>query len=182
MITNEQIRQIVEESSSKGFNVSVRDICFVILKDVFEDSMLAYKSLFGNDSDFDSAYLPAYERTASIEYLKMCIPSIMDASKDEGKQEYKDITFDENKEEIIKLIEKTKQAELEGKIEVEKSLKIQADLRCKLNDKFKVQEEDRDQMIIVNTKYTGVCEFCGHEVEKMTKEIAMKKFNLIEKD
>jgi hypothetical protein len=90
-----------------------------------------------------------------------------------------DITFDENKAEIIKLIKETQKALEEGKIKSADALKIQADLRVKLNDKFSVKDESQDSLVVVNMKYNSVCS-CGRELYIPTKEDLMQQYNLIE--
>lgn len=184
MITNEQIKKIIDKCKNKGYDISVRDISFVILCNQFDDSLIAYKCLFGNDKDYNQDYLVAYERTSAITFLKTYIDMISEEGKKKGKKKYKDVTFDENKEEIIKLIEDTQQAFKNGEIKASDALKIQADLRVKLNDKFNVQEEVKEQMVVVNAKYNDICSYCGHEISRrpISKEEAMEMYNLVEKD
>ena len=61
-------------------------------------------------------------------------------------------------------------------------MKIEADLRVKLNDKFNVQSDTKEQLVVVRQKFDAVCS-CGREVSRrpMTKEEAMEMYNLIEK-
>ena len=72
-----------------------------------------------------------------------------------------DISFEENKAEILNLIKATKQAFENGEIEAKDALKIEADLRVKLNDKFSVTEDVKDQIVVVNQKYDAICGRCG---------------------
>jgi hypothetical protein len=67
----------------------------------------------------------------------------------------------------------------DGKIDIKDALKIQADLRVKLNDKFSVKEDVKEQVVIVNRKYNSVCS-CGRELYIPTKEDLMEQYNLIE--
>ena len=54
------------------------------------------------------------------------------------------------------------------------------DISVKLNDKFSVSEEVKEQLIYVNAKYNAICE-CGRELYIPTKEDLMKEYNLVEK-
>jgi hypothetical protein len=77
----------------------------------------------------------------------------------------------------------TEDAIAKGEVDKKDGLKILADLSVKLNDRFSVQAEVKDQIVIVEQKYNDVCEYCQHEVARrtMTKEEAMKEYNLVEK-
>jgi hypothetical protein len=90
-----------------------------------------------------------------------------------------EITFEQNKAEIISLIKQTQDALANKEIEVKDALKIEADLRVKLNDKFSVSDTNQEQLVIVNCKYNAVCE-CGREIYIPTKEDLIKEYNLIE--
>ena len=79
------------------------------------------------------------------------------------------------------LLAKTQKALDDGLIEPKDGLKILADIRVKLNDKFKVQEQSKDRLIVVNTKYNNVCSHCGHEIFIPSKEQLMEEYNLVEK-
>ena len=94
-----------------------------------------------------------------------------------------DISFDENKAEMIKLIREAQEALDRGEIEAKDALKIQADLRVKINDRFGVKEDTQEQMVVLNPKYDAICPYCSHEVARkpISKEEAMEKYNLIEK-
>ena len=80
------------------------------------------------------------------------------------------------------MIKKTQDAVAAGEIETKDALKIEADLRVKLNDKFNVQSDTKEQLVVVRQKFDAVCS-CGREVSRrpMTKEEAMEMYNLIEK-
>ena len=95
-----------------------------------------------------------------------------------------DISFEENKAEIVNLIKATKQAFENGEIEAKDALKIEADLRVKLNDKFSVTEDVKDQIVVVNQKYDAICSRCGCEVARrpISKEEAMEMYDLVEKE
>ena len=54
-------------------------------------------------------------------------------------------------------------------------------ISVKLNDKFQVQGEVKEQLIVVNTKFNAICGSCGREIYIPTKEDLMEKYNLVEK-
>ena len=91
-----------------------------------------------------------------------------------------EITFEENKKEMERLLAKTQQAMDDGLVDPKDALKIMADIRVKLNDKFKVESKKQDRMIVVERKFSFVCPHTRRECYQLDKEFAMKKWNLIE--
>lgn len=167
----------------------MRDISYVLLCRHYEDRATAYRILFGLDADFNPDYAYTYDQTGAMNYLRGYID--LNLSDDaQGKKKKKklsvedDISFEENKAEIIRLIKQTQEELALGNIEAKDALKIQADLRVKLNDKFAVTEDAREQIVVVHQKYDSICGRCGTEVARrpISKEEAMEMYDLIEKD
>lgn len=183
MISNEQIKRTIEECAKANHIVNVRDISYALLCLHYEDSLVAYKCIFGNDYDYNQEYHNTYDQTATMSYLKTYVEfNLMNDKKKKTKSE--DISFEENKAEIIKLIKETQEALERGDIDAKDALKIQADLRVKLNDKFSVKDEIQDQVVIVSSKFDAVCGRCGAEVSRrpISKEEAMEMYDLVEKE
>ena len=189
MITNEQIRQTINDCAKAGYSVGMRDLSYVLLCRHYEDRATAYRILFGLDADFNADYAYTYDQPASINYLRDYVDFNLNTDDITKKKKKKvsyseDISFEENKAEILNLIKATKQAFERGEIEAKDALKIEADLRVKLNDKFGANEQVQDQIVVVQQKYDSICARCGTEIARrpITKEEAMKMYDLIEKD
>lgn len=182
MITNENIKETILEAQKKGYNISVRDIAYAILSMHIDDPAVVYKCLFGKDSDFSQEQHIIYDNTSATSYLKTLIEyTLIDKKKIKTGI---DISFEENKAEIINLIKETKEKEERGEIDAKQSLDLQTKLRVTLNDKFKVQSDNRSQVIFVSQKYDNeVCPYCQHEVSRrpMTKKEAMEEYDLVER-
>lgn len=173
MITNNKITDIIKALSEMGHSIRVRDISYILLCRSFEDETTAYKSLFGESAEIEKDY---YNKSAAIIALKKYMT-------DEFAWDSKDdITFEENKAYMLKLKAKTEKAMEAGEIDKKDALKILADISTKLNDKFGAKEEIKDQIVQISPKYDYICPRCQTEVARrpMTKEEAMKEFNLIE--
>ena len=80
------------------------------------------------------------------------------------------------------LLAKTQKALDDGIIEPKDALKIMADIRVKLNDKFKGEAKQQERTIIVEKKYSGVCEYCHHEIFIPTVEDLIKEYGLVKKE
>ena len=172
MITNYDIKKIIQDCNGNGHDVKVRDIAYVILCSYFEDATVASKAIYGDESGKDIEAIPHLTKYMEQHYLK---------KKKSGSSPDDELSFEENKAEMIKLINETKLAMDRDEVPKKDGLKILADLRVKLNDKFNVQDESKDSLVVVESKYNSVCEYCGHEIAVPTKEQLMSKYNLIEK-
>lgn len=183
MISNEQIKRTIEDCAKANHTISVRDISYVLLCMHFDDSLVAYKCIFGNDYDYNQEYHDTYDQTATMAYLKTYVEfTLLNDKKKKKKSE--DISFEENKEYMLNLKRQTEEAMACGEIDKKDGLKILTDISVKLNDKFNVSDSTQEQMVIVNNKYDAVCPSCGREISRrpITKDEAMEMYNLVEKE
>jgi hypothetical protein len=177
-LTIEKVGEILTAASTHGANLKVRDIAYVLLRRYFDDRSYAWRVCF-TDADYDEKTIDAYEEGTGYQYLKEVLMEVRDRG---GLLYDEDITFEENKAYMLKLKRDTEIAMEAGELEKKDGLKILSDLSVKLNDKFSVQNEVKDQMVIVEHKYNDICPYCQHEVasKPMTKEEAMATYNLKE--
>lgn len=183
MISNEQIKRAIEDCARANHTISVRDISYVLLSMQFDDSLVAYKCIFGNDYDYNQDYHATYDQTSTMTYLKSYVEfTLLNDKKKKTKTE--DISFEENKAYMLNLKRQTEEAMAAGEIDKKDGLKILSDISVKLNDRFSVKDETQDQIVIVNSKYDAVCSRCGAEVSRrpITKDEAMEMYNLVEKE
>ena len=84
---------------------------------------------------------------------------------------------------MLKLKEDTQKKMETGEISFKDGATILKDIAIKLNDKFDVKEEVKDQIVIVEEKFDAICPYCSHEValKPMSKIEAMEMYNLVEK-
>ena len=176
MVDNEQIKNIIKHFEDEdGANVRVRDIAYTLLSKMFADGKTAYLCLFGADG---------YEEYVADEMRDKLTQYMTDAgyirsfSTDDGTG---GISFEENRREMERLLAQTQQALDNGLIEAKDGLKIMADIRVKLTDKFKVESQKKDRMIVVEKKFSGICEYCHHEIYVPSEEELMEKYGLIKK-
>lgn len=171
---NEQIKKTIEHFKEYGETIRVRDIAYTLLSKMFADSKTAYQCLFGTEG-YDE-YADDEMRSKLEQYLSDA-GYIRSVSTDDDSGE---ITFEENKKEMERLLAKTQKAMEDGLVDPKDALKIMADIRVKLNDKFKVESKKQDRMIVVERKFDFVCPHTRHECYQLDKDFAMKKWNLIE--
>lgn len=189
MLKKSDFVKIINDCKASGYEVKVRDVMFCLLKNVVDDSEIIYNSLFGQGDDVK--FISNYEKSKPIKfldkYVKANYPNTDNKKKSNtngnNKEEitYDDISFEENKDAIIKMIAELKEKYNEGKIEYKDYAKIVADLRIKLNDKFGASEKsDEQRIVVVPQKCDFVCPKTRTECYQLKKEYAMELFGLIE--
>ena len=189
MISTEQVKQAIEDCKKAGHEIGIRDIAYVFLSKNFDDIRMPYRCLFGLDVDYNPDYAETYDKTGRVEYLKGYVETNFSDGTTSKKRRKKsggedvDISFEENKAEIIKLIQETKDKEASGELDAKESLNMQTKLRVALNDKFGAKEDVKDQVVIVNQKYDDLCPNCFSEVARrpLSKQEAMEMYNLVER-
>lgn len=176
MIDNEKIKETIDHFREEGKQIRVRDIAYTLLSKMF-DSKTAFQCLFFGDSTNYDDYTDDKIREELNTYLteQGFIKNVITDNDSDG------ITFNENKREMEMLLKKTQDSLDQGIIEPKDALKIMADIRVKLNDKFKVEAQKTERTIIVQKRYNSTCQHCGREIYIPSKEQLMEEFNLIEK-
>lgn len=173
---NEQIRDTIEHFKEEG-GIRVRDIAFTLLSHMFSDSKIAYQCLFNEKGDGFEEYLSDGMRDRLETYMteQGYIRSVSSDSDTGG------LTFEENKAAMEKMLVDIQRDMQSCLIEPKDAYARMTDIRTKLNDKFKVEAQKQDRMIIVEKKFDFVCPVTLKECYQLDKEDAMKKWNLIEK-
>jgi hypothetical protein len=172
---NEQIKKTIEHFKEIGETIRVRDIAYTLLSKMFADSKTAYQCLFGTEGYDD--YADDEMRSKLEQYLS-------DAGYIRNMSEDNDtgtITFEENRREMELLLKKTQQSMDDGLVDPKDGLKIMADIRVKLNDKFKVESKQQARYIVVQKRYNNVCPHCNREIYIPSKQDLMEEYNLTEK-
>lgn len=171
---NEQIKSTIYHFKEEGSDIKVRDIAYALLSRMFADRKTAYQCLFGADG-YDE-YVSSDMRGKLDEYLTNA-GFVRSFSTDGDTGE---ISFEENKSALTKMIADIEADMAVGLIEKKDGYARIADIRYKLNDKFKVEAAQKDRMIIVERKFDFVCPHTRRECYQLDKMDAMKKWNLIE--
>jgi hypothetical protein len=172
---NEQIKSTIDHFKEDGADIRVRDIAYALLSRMFADRKTAYQCLFGPDG-YDE-YVSSDMREKLDEYLtNEGFVRSFSTDLDTGE-----ISFEENKSALTKMIADIEADMAAGLIEKKDGYARIADIRYKLNDKFKVEAAKKDRMIIVEKKFSGICEYCHHEIYVPSEEELMEKYGLIKK-
>lgn len=172
---NEQIKKTIEHFKENGETIRVRDIAYILLSKMFADSKTAYQCLFGTEGYDD--YADDEMRSKLEQYMsdEGYIRSVSTDADTGG------ITFEQNRREMEILLEKTQQAMDDGLVDPKDALKIMADIRVKLNDKFKVESKQQARYIVVQKRYNNVCPHCNREIYIPSKQDLMEEYGLTEK-
>lgn len=171
----DELNRLIEDCKAVGFEVKMGDIIYALCVDDFKDKSIPYKTLF--DKNATDKEIRAYNKHKYTKFLKKYIDTnllhkeeaVSNNEETDVTQKYADMTFEENKDAMIKMIDELKVALDEGKIEYKDYAKMITDLRTKLNDKFSVSEKQDDQRVIVYKKYNDIC-ICGREIYRPTRD------------
>jgi len=166
MIGTNDIKDIINSLKTEGIEARVRDVAYLAMCDTFVDKALAAKVAYQDDEKPSNKVL-----SVLAEKLKpFGIGAVTTISKDE------------NREELLKLLQKIQDAERKGTIDPKDAIKIEADIRVKLNDKFNIEEEEgQKRIIVVPQKHDIICKWTSRECSAMpSKEACMKYYNLID--
>lgn len=173
MIRNEDIKDILKSARQKHKGVSERDIAFVVLCDALADKGMAYGLAYGESRDDADKHYACAAITALREVMRPFGIGVGDEDL---------ITRAENKTELIKLLPKLRELRERGEIEAKDAVKMEIDIRAKLNDKFDMEEADgQKRIIVVPQKHDIICPHTNRECSKMpSKEACMRYYALKE--
>lgn len=184
----EDINKIIADCKGIGYNVRMCDIAYAILSRNFKDITIPYTILYGKGGS--PVDIKKYDRHKNMKFLKRYISSNFEdrvtSSKGVEKTEsVDDLTFGENKEQLIKNLETIKKMKEKGELDAKDFIKLDIEIRTKLIDKFKVEDKQDEQRIIVYSKYDAICPYCHHEVKSKPAEEAIReikeKYDLVPK-
>lgn len=170
----EKIKQISDDSRAKGVIVKVRDVAYYVLKDAFGDPLTAYRAVI--EPTADAVEVTKYENGMVAKFVAEWAGQYVDVDYEELAQE---LTFEENKAALVKMLADINRLEKNGDIDHKDAIKMAADIRVKLNDKFAVQDDNKSQIVMVPPKYNKICPHTQRECYEQTKEYAMAQFHLI---
>jgi DNA repair exonuclease SbcCD ATPase subunit len=187
MINNDVLNQIIGMAKNEGIDAKVRDVCFSILSQHIEDKVVVFRCLFDSESKMPESQAEYYIKSKKVKSLDKIVSSYIKtpveriASK---KNKEHSISFDENLAYMLNIKKETEDAMKNGEMDKKDALKILADITVKLNDKFNVNEDVKEQMVVVSAKYDHICPVCSTEVSRrpISKEEAMEMYGLIEKE
>lgn len=165
-----EINNIIEHCKSMGYNLRVGDIVYIFALQGFKDKKVIYNALFGVGAtaaeveEYDtSKKMKALSKYLKTKYFKdMPVAGI-------GK-EYRDISFEENKEALIMRLDDIREMAKNGELKKSDAMRYEIEIRTRLNDKFAVNDKQDDSKVVVLNKYNDICPYCRHEIRTKTDE------------
>lgn len=185
---------IVADATKFGFtDVRIRDVAFAVLQNFLNDSFIAYMVAFPTESksqeEIDEYCQSPMQKFLQKRITKMLSPKqpkkettvvIQQPIPTQNEQSEDDISFEQNKAELLRLLHDIEEGKNNGSISDKDAIKLETEIRVKLNDKFKVVDKDDTQYIIVQPKFNHICDITRRECWLQTKEYAMQHWHLIE--
>lgn len=180
MITKEQIQDCIAFCEEQGYFIEESDIAYLLINREFKDRYKAYE--LTKSRGVPDEYVDNYDSSDKIACLRKYMnehwakrkESVINTESIEGA-----ITFEENRDALIRYLGEIQKLMDEKKIEPKDGMKMMTDIRLKLNDKFNIKEAQVEQRIIVQPKFNYVCQYTHKECWLMTEEWAKKQYHLI---
>lgn len=174
----QDVRDLVARGREKGYDVGLRDISYALLAHLYEDPLLAFRSIFGDVADVPFEDYAASEKAAYVSGEVVArIPAVQDAPAETREEKAapseEGMTYDEIKrgleEDLKALIALRDSVDAEGypTLEPKEMASVVgqiATIRVRLVEKFGTVNRNDEQRVVVMQKYDHVCPWCGHEV------------------
>lgn len=186
IITEEKRKECISYCSEKGYDITDRDISFVILSSIYKSANLAFDLLF--DRILATTW-NVYNSSPHIVLLKRYIKenwgvaeTLTDTNENVAQKVdaiSNEISFEENRDALVQYLRDIEKLMKDKKIDPKDGLKLMTDIRLKLNDKFNVKEQQVEQRIIVQPKFSHICEHTHRECWLQTQSFAMQHWHLI---
>lgn len=173
MLKKENIQLVLDSVRTEWGKADEKDIAFAILCDAIYDKTLAYRLAYKKSDKDASAF---YETPRFKKLLTALEPFGI------GTMDSESITKEENKSELLKMLSKIDSLLENGDLEPKDAIKMQTDIRVKLNDKFEMDESQKQKrIIVVPSKHDIVCPRTQMECNYWpTKKACMRHFNLVD--
>lgn len=172
MIKTDDIKIILDSVRGEWSKATAEDVAFAALCDIFEDKNFAYRIAYGKKGDGGTLYeTPRFKKMlAALEPFGVGVVNVAA------------ITKEQNKNDLIKLLERVQMLGESKAIDIKDALKMESDLRIKLNDKFEMEETQKQKrIIIVPSKHDIVCPHTNRECNFWpSKTACMKHYQLKE--
>lgn len=176
-ISIDDINKIITDCKGIGYSVRMSDIAYAMLSRMFKDVTIPYTILYGKGASEEE--IRKFDSDKNMKFLKKYMQSNFGVGNAERKEQEEggELTFGENKEQLIKNLETIKNMKERGELDAKDFIKLDIEIRTKLIDKFKVEDDKDEQRIIVYSKYDSICPYCHHEVKSKPAEEAIREIN-----
>lgn len=182
MITKEQIHDCIAYCDEQGYFIEESDIAYLLINREFKDRYKAYE--LTKSKDMPDEYVDNYDSSDKMTCLRKYMnehwlrrqeQTVINTEVDECS-----VTFEENRDALIQYLTEIQRLMNEKKIDPKDGMKMLTDIRLKLNDKFNIKEAQVEQRIIVQPKFSHICEYTRKECWLQSREFAMQHWHLIE--
>jgi len=169
----EDVKDIISFAEVNGYSAKVSDVSYIVLENTFSNKTLAYRALFNNTENNTEEHIKEYDKSEMIQCIKQYMFSnkyiITNDELDEIKNK-DNISAEENREGLIKLIGRIENAMDNGKMSQKDGIAKMVDIRSRLQSKFEMEKTNERTNIIIPPSYNAICPYCGHEVTAKTED------------
>ena len=176
-ITSDDMKRLRATMAHEWPDLRVTDVAFAVLCETFEDDAVAVAVAYREKAPANGEESKAFSPRAQA--LRKAVHQIVFGAV--GQEDT--ISKEENRSELIRMIDEIQAGMDNGEIEKKDGLKMIADIRVKLNDKFEIEErsEGRQRLIIVPQKRDMICRYTNRECMNWpTREACIRHYNIKE--
>lgn len=173
MLSNENINDIIKAARGTSDTANERDLAFLVLCDMYADKDAAFKVVYPERGGVTAAEYMTTDRIKAV--LTAARPFGV------GVEKGSSVSREENQEQLVRMLARIESAMDDGDIEPAQGLKMMADIRVKLQDKFDMDQSDDSQkhIIVVPQKHDYICPHTNRECSKMpSKDACMAYYGL----
>jgi len=168
MLRKNEITNILDALGKDGIKASEEDVVYLILSDTLTESEYAYFLAYG----VPPRDIKKFCETEAMKKLREKL-----APFGVGKAAANSVSKEENKAELIKMLQKVEKWGANGEIDPERYAKLVLDYRVRLNDKFDMEDDEKKKRIfIVPQKHDIVCPHTHKECTYMPTKEACKEY------
>ena len=179
-ITDKDIAELSVEFADDFRDMGVKDIAAALLFELFDNPQAVLDAVRPSWRTSGRSYS---EQDAVIR-LRNAVMAKVQFGQQSGVSKIEDDTIskEENRSELIKMIGVIQEGMDDGDIERKDGLKMIADIRVKLNDKFEIEERGvQKRLIVVPQKRNMICAYTQRECTYWpTKEACKAHYKLVE--
>ena len=179
MVSKEEIKACKDYCAERGFRIEDKEIAYLFVNRELRNPVMAYKMVIREG--LSDELIEKYDKSPRL----ACLRQYMNDNWTKRKTEERvatvagSISFEENRDALIGMLSDIETMMNTNQIEKKDAMKMMTDIRIKLNDKFNMKEQQVEQRIIVQPKFSHICEHTHKECWLQTRRYAMEHWHLV---
>lgn len=179
MITAEEIKKCKDYCYEQGYPVDDKEIAYLFVNRELRNPVMAFRMVIREN--LSDELIEKYDQSPRMACLRKYMNDnwTKRRTEDNTTTSVGNISFEENRDALIAMLSDIEAMMNADQIEKKDAMKMMTDIRIKLNDKFNMKEQQVEQRIIVQPKFSHICNHTHKECWLQTREFAIEHWHLI---